>query len=226
MRLPAQHQDDRNERINIEAIRIEVAETHAQRLLAHGLLCQQYQDAGYLPPPLSWPSKQEITLLAMFGERAVATLTMRFDSPAGGLLADRQYGVLVNQYRQSGRMLCEFIRFAIAVDAPVMQVLGKLLAKGWPIGPERYGVTDIVVECHPRHSAFYRRALAFRIVGNETTCERVGAPAVLLHLPVERLHEQHLLACSTCSENRTRKLQSSFLGLPNCRETELGCAPA
>lgn len=225
MRLPAGEQAETKGQIGIDAIRIEVAETSAQRLLAHGLLSQQYEQAGYLPPPLPWPSSSEITLLAMYGQRAVATLTMRFDG-AGGLLADRHYGPLLNQHRGRDRVLCEFIRFAIAVDAPVMQVLGKLLAKGWPIGPEQRGVTDIFVECHPRHSAFYRRALAFRIIGNETTCERVGAPAVLLHLPVQRLREQHLIACTTCSESRTRNLQSSFLGLPNGAETAYACAPA
>ena len=225
MRLPAGENAETNDQIGIDAIRIEVAETSAQRLLAHGLLSRQYEQAGYLPPPLPWPSSHEITLLAMHGQRAVATLTMRFDGPTG-LLADRHYGPLLGRHRGPGRVLCEFIRFAIAVDAPVMQVLGKLLAKGWPIGPERRGVTDIFVECHPRHSAFYRRALAFRTIGDETTCERVGAPAVLLHLPVQRLREQHLIACTTCSETRTRNLQSSFLGLPNRTETAFGCAPA
>lgn len=225
MRLPALKNEDASDRIRIEDIRIEVVTTHAQRLLAHELLCRQYEQAGYLPPPLPWPSVHEITLLAMHGARAVATLTMRFDGP-DGLLADHRYGPELNRFRSTDSILCEFVRFAIAVDAPVMQVLGKLLSTGWPIGPEHYGVTDIVVECHPRHSTFYRRSLAFRIVGNETTCERVGAPAVLLHLPVERLYEQHLLNCTTCPGSRSNALQSSFLGLPNCRESTAGCVPA
>ncbi|RTK95438.1 MAG: hypothetical protein EKK65_15360 [Lysobacterales bacterium] len=174
MRLPAHAQEDRNNRIGIDAIRIEVAETHVQRMLAHDLLSQQYRKAGYLPPPFSWPCAQEITLLALHGHRAVATLTIRVDSQAAGLLADHRYGPLLNQYRADGHVLCEFIRFAIDSDAPVMQVLGKLLETGWPKAARQFGATDVFVECHPRHSAFYRRALAFKIIGSETTCERVA----------------------------------------------------
>lgn len=223
MRLPAHAQEDRNNRIGIDAIRIEVAETHVQRMLAHDLLSQQYRKAGYLPPPFSWPCAQEITLLALHGHRAVATLTIRVDSQAAGLLADHRYGPLLNQYRADGHVLCEFIRFAIDSDAPVMQVLGKLLETGWPKAARQFGATDVFVECHPRHSAFYRRALAFKIIGSETTCERVGAPAVLLHLPVERLRSRHIADCSECVESRTRELSTHIFGLPDCTESSRFC---
>lgn len=225
MRLPASRESRENSnQIRIEDIRIEIADTHAQRLLAHGLLSQQYCKAGYLPPPFSWPCAQEITLLAMHGSRAIATLTIRIDSETAGLLADHRYGTLLNQYRATGHVLCEFIRFAIDSDAPVMQVLGRLLETGWPKAAKQFGATDVFVECHPRHSAFYRRALAFKIVGSETTCERVGAPAVLLHLPVERLRSRHVAACSDCVESRTRELSTHIFGLPDCTEPGPFCA--
>ena len=42
--------------------------------------------------------------------------------------------------------------------------------------------TDVVIEVNPRHVRYYQRAFGFRAFGAERRCERVGAPARLLHL--------------------------------------------
>jgi hypothetical protein len=49
---------------------------------------------------------------------------------------------------------------------------------------------DIVIEVNPRHVAYYKRMLGFTQAGAQRMCERVSAPAVLLHLPCSYAAEQ------------------------------------
>lgn len=42
--------------------------------------------------------------------------------------------------------------------------------------------TDLLIEVNPRHVRFYRAMLGFEVLGEERTCARVDAPAVLLRL--------------------------------------------
>ena len=44
-----------------------------------------------------------------------------------------------------------------------------------------------MIEVNPRHVAFYRRMLGFADFGGERPCSRVGAPAVLLRLPLDQM---------------------------------------
>jgi hypothetical protein len=48
------------------------------------------------------------------------------------------------------------------------------------------GCTDILIEINPRHRDFYEKLLEFEQMGGERMCERVKAPALLMHLSAPR----------------------------------------
>lgn len=164
------------------AVSVMVAQTPEHIAQANELVERQYQRAGFLPLRTAANDGKEdvVTLLAFKGLCAVATLTLRFDGPQG-LMADTHYREVLAQYRKPGRLLCEVGRFAVDTDLPVLDLLNPLLQCAWRIGRRQRGVTDLIVECHPRHAAFYKRLVGFTQAGGVTTCSRVGAPAVLLH---------------------------------------------
>jgi len=174
---------------NEEEIVFELARTSEQLAMADSLVERQYRFAGFHASRQRPDDESEspgLTLLAMHGTYAAATVTMRVDTPTG-LLADTHYGDELAALRSRGARLCEFNRFAASTDVSVLDLVGKLLGFAWHLCHEKHGVTDVVVECHPRHAAFYRRTLGFQQAGPLTTCSRVGAPAVLLHLPLAHI---------------------------------------
>ncbi|WP_341675264.1 hypothetical protein [Niveibacterium sp. SC-1] len=167
----------------------ELARTSEQVAMAKALVERQYRFAGFQVAHDRADGAIEgsgLTLLAMQGREAAATVTMRVDT-AVGLLADTHYADELSMLRARGARLCEFIRFAANTEVSVLDLMGKLLCFAWHLAHERHGVTDVVVECHPRHAAFYRRTMGFRQAGPLTTCSRVDAPAVLLHLPLAHI---------------------------------------
>lgn len=60
-------------------------------------------------------------------------------------------------------------------------------------GRRLHGCSDLLIEVNPRHVRFYERMLGFRPVAEERVCPRVGAPAVLMWLPLAYAEEQ--IAC-------------------------------
>jgi hypothetical protein len=52
-----------------------------------------------------------------------------------------------------------------------------------------HGVTDAFIEVNPRHATYYKRLYGFETAGSPRTCPRVNAPAVLLRLRLERIHQ-------------------------------------
>ena len=65
------------------------------------------------------------------------------------------------------------------------------------------GCTDILIEINPRHRAFYERLLEFEQLGSERICERVNAPAILMHLSCAKI------------ERRLREIGGKWRELPD-----------
>ena len=85
--------------------------------------------------------------------------------------------------RRQGRRLVEYTRFAIDRERALPDDLApQLMRRALLLGHVALGATDCVIEVNPRHARYYRREFGFRECGPERTCERVGAPARLLHL--------------------------------------------
>ena len=79
----------------------------------------------------------------------------------------------------------------LAIDAGMSKrVFAALIHISYLYARKLHGFTDYVIEVNPRHVAFYQRMLGFADFGGERACSRVGAPAVLLRLPLDEMGAQ------------------------------------
>lgn len=131
----------------------------------------------------------QITLEAVADERTVGTISVGFDSPHA-LQAEFLYHEEIAQFRQEGARVCEFTQLAVDSDFNSGKVLPSLFHLAHIYAHLIHRATDLFVEVNPRHAVFYRRMLGFSRVGEEKTCPRVNAPAVLLHLDLSYAAEQ------------------------------------
>ncbi|PTD96751.1 long-chain N-acyl amino acid synthase [Pseudothauera lacus] len=117
------------------------------------------------------------------GGEVFGTLTLGLDG-ATGLLAESLYGPQIDAVRRAGGRVCEVTRLAMDPARSSNEAIARLFHLTFILARLVHGMTDLFIEVHPRHSAFYRRMLGYREAGPECICPRVGAPAVLLHLPL------------------------------------------
>jgi hypothetical protein len=117
--------------------------------------------------------------------RLLGTMTLGIDSPEG-LHADDANREHVDRLRAQGRRIGEMVKFAVSQGCDSMLVIAALVAAAHGLWVQ-HGLSDVLIEVHPRHAAFYQRALCFTVIGEETVCPRVSAPAVLLRLNVSDL---------------------------------------
>lgn len=127
--------------------------------------------------------KSELTLIATHANKIHGTLTVRLDRHAP-LLSEELYPEEIRRIRASGGRLCEFGRLAFEKDVDTLEVLGPLFHLAVTYAHHLKRCTDALVEVHPRHEGFYRRLFGFELLGQQQTCPRVSAPAVLLRLPL------------------------------------------
>ena len=122
----------------------------------------------------------QLTMNAELFGRVYATLTVNVDSPAG-LALDKTYGAEAARLRSQGRKLCEFGRFAVDPSARSKRLIASLFSLLYIYAYRVKGCTDILIEINPRHRDFYEKLLEFKQMGEERVCERVSAPAILMH---------------------------------------------
>ena len=70
-------------------------------------------------------------------------------------------------------------------DASSSQLLITLIQVAYQHATQDLGATDLVMEVNPRHAPYYRRLWGYRQLGELRQCQRVEAPAVLLHREVD-----------------------------------------
>ena len=170
------------------ALSASIARSTEEIRAAAALVEARYAERGYRVVADEDQQETGITLIATEGNAVLGTLTLRFDGPHG-LGADESYGETVDAVRRSGRDVCELTRLAVEPSADSRSVLSALFGLAYVIGRHLHGVTDVFVEVNPRHAAFYRRLFGFATAAGRKICPRVMAPAVLLHLELERLEE-------------------------------------
>jgi hypothetical protein len=132
---------------------------------------------------------EHITLQACREEEVFGTVTLCLDSHTG-LPADALYRVEIDSYRNAGAKVCELTRLAVDPQSGSKAVLGALFHLTYICAGLMRGATDVFIEVNPRHVSFYQRMLHFKQAGPCRMCDRVSAPAVLLHLPVAHVAEQ------------------------------------
>jgi len=169
---------------------LRAAQGDAQRRAARQLVRRMYSHRGYLAPAVDEPvDPHTVTLVVARADEPVGTLSVGFDSPRG-LLCDELFKAEVERLRASGRRVCEFTKLALDIDADSQQVLASLFHMAYLHAHRLRGCHDVLIEVNPRHVAYYRRMLDFRVAGEERVCPRVNAPAVLMALDLAHIRRQ------------------------------------
>lgn len=149
-----------------------------------GLLARMYASRGYhMQATLSHDCDLSSIVVQIDGQ-AQGTLSVHMDD--GHIGAEEQYPEYIQALREKGARICEIGKLAMDPGVRSKQVLGAIFHIGCLVAFRARRATDIIVEVNPRHAPFYQRMLRFDQLGPERICQRVGAPAVLLHMSAEK----------------------------------------
>jgi hypothetical protein len=170
---------------------IRVAEEKSRLREIGALVNRMYAWRGYQTPSTEQVErpKNQVTLEGIFGNHLFGTLSVTLDSP-GGLAADGLYTEELNALRKADSRLCEFTQLAIEPRFNSKDFLARLIHVAFVYAHLIQHASDMVIEVNPRHVGFYRRMLGFKRAGPERLCERVLAPAVLMHIDLTTMGQQ------------------------------------
>lgn len=153
------------------------------------LIEKRYAWRGYNGAATLDQLPNRMTMNAELFGRIYATLTVNIDSPAG-LSVDETYPDEVAAFRGRGARICEFGKFAVEPTVRSKRLLGTLFQLLYIYAHRVQGCTDVLIEINPRHRFFYERYLEFSQIAAEKNCERVGAPALLMHISAEHVRRR------------------------------------
>jgi hypothetical protein len=173
---------------DVQIFHIRMANSLRRREAASLLIRKMYGWRGYAFEPSRIHEANKITLYAETGGVVVGTMSLCLDSQVL-LPADENFSDKLDALRAQGRRLCEPSRLAI-YKGDSKRVFASLIHISYIYARNMHGFTDYVIEVNPRHVMFYQRMLGFHDFGAERECTRVGAPAVLLRLPLEHMGDQ------------------------------------
>jgi len=175
---------------------VHTAHTPCHQHRAHALVGRRYAERGYRFPaqvpaqiPCPSPGGNLVTVNAGDQHSTLGTLTVRFDS-AQGLQADEVFRLEIEALRKAGRKVCEFTKLALEGELPSQQILAALFHMAYIHAHLLRGFDILAVEVNPRHAAYYRRMLGFKVCSPERVNLRVQAPAVLLCVEFEHIRAQ------------------------------------
>lgn len=149
-----------------------------------GLLARMYASRGYQIQATVSHDCDLSSLVVQIDGQAQGTLSVHMDD--GHLGAEEQYPEYIQEMRERGARICEIGKLAMDPGVRSKQVLGAIFHIGCIMAFRARRATDLIVEVNPRHAPFYQRMLHFDQLGPERICQRVGAPAVLLHVGAEK----------------------------------------
>jgi hypothetical protein len=186
--LGGRHAAPRHARpLDVQVFHIRLANSAGRREAASVLIRKMYGWRGYAFEPNERHSANTLTLYVETGGVVVGTMSLCMDS-AARLPADDNFSDKLDALRAEGRRLCEPSR--LAIDKGVTKrVFAALIHISYLYSNNIHRYSDYVIEVNPRHVMFYKRMLGFADFGGERPCSRVGAPAVLLRLPLSHMGE-------------------------------------
>ncbi len=185
-----------------EVFHIRLADSSGHQQAAGLLIRKMYSWRGYAVdgdgasdgagPASAASATKRITLFAECRGAVVGTMGLCLDG-ALGLPADENFRDQLDTLRTRGRRLAEPSR--LAIDAGMTKrVFASMIHESYLYAHVLHGFSDYVIEVNPRHVVFYQRMLGFELAGPSRPCSRVGAPAVLLRLPLVHMGAQ-IAAC-------------------------------
>lgn len=136
------------------------------------------------------------TLVALDGDRVIATLTLVFDSPLG-LPSGKLYGAEIEALRRDGRRMVEVSKLSVdrELGARGLAVLKGLFRLAWLVSAPVRGCTDFIIMVEPHHERFYARSLLFERAGElKPDPEAADAPSILLRLRLSEGPERYRAA--------------------------------
>jgi hypothetical protein len=171
-------------------IQIRSASTHGQRSSASILINRMYAWRGYQTTPLpDWSPPSRLTLVASDHDETVGTVTVGFDQ-GDGLYVDDLFPQEVAGLRGAGHRLCEFTKLAMDTALQSQHVLASLFHTAYLYAHRVMDYDRLLIEVNPRHVAYYRRMLGFKVLGPARLNQRVNAPAVMLCLDLTHSRAQ------------------------------------
>ena len=179
---------------------IRVANSHRLCGEVSTLIRRMYSWRGYQTESIAVSSHNpsQLTFEATIKQKLVGTLTLGLDSE-DGLLADELYGDEIKAFRTKDSKICELSKLAVDTQYDSKEILASLFHLAYIYGRNVHKSTDLFIEVNPRHACFYRRMLGLRQIGNVRTCQRVNAPAVLMHLELDYVDTQIASFAGSCS---------------------------
>jgi hypothetical protein len=188
---------------------IRLADSPGRSNEVSALVKRMYSWRGYNTEQTAVSPPNQTTLEAFSGEDLVGTLSLRLDSEHG-LLADELYEEKISTFRAKDRKVCELSKLAIDPQFSSKELLASLFNLAYICGRIIHRATDFFIEVNPRHTGYYKRMLGFHQIGEARNCQRVNAPAVLLHLELDYVDAQ-VSSLAGSHEPRERSLYPYFL---------------
>jgi hypothetical protein len=178
----------RTARLDIdENVTLQVADTPKLKYMAAELLRVEYRKLGYdtsfIDNPTNTADGRRLTLLAKEGARVSGTCSLMLDRPGLQLGTDQNHEAYLNVLRQEGKCLIEVGRLAVASE---LAESTSRIALAAPIGHTflcaNYFLDYrpyLIIEVNPRHTNYWKN-LGFEVLIEESWCERVNQPSVLI----------------------------------------------
>jgi len=178
----------RQARLNLdENVTLQVADTPALKQLAAELLRTEYKKLGYdtsfIDNSTDTADGRRLTLVAKEGARVSGTCSLILDRPGLRLGTDQNHEAYLNVLRQEGKCLIEVCRLAVASEIAnstsriaLSALIGHtFLCANYFLGYRPY----LIIEVNPRHTNYWK-SLGFDVLVEESWCERVNQPSVLI----------------------------------------------
>lgn len=202
---------------------IKIANSLPERESVFNLGYKVYLEKGFIKPnPQNWMIQdydfdlETVVLIVQDNHKnLVGSITLVFDG-SSKLPAEKTYNKELKNLRNSGDKFVEISRLVIDPQYRNSKEILVLLFNYLSIYSyhiKKY--SSLVIEVNPRHKAYYKTLLSFDEIGEERACKIVqNAPAVLLHLPLER-YQSEVKRCKhqKIENKKERSLYSFFLNL-------------
>jgi hypothetical protein len=188
LNLPERRKKFRSARLDIdENFILQVADTPKLKHIAADLLRTEYKKIGYDTSFIDDQTNEEdarlLKLLVYKGGRASGTCSLMLDRPGVPLSSDNSHKHCLNVLRQEGKCLIELSRLAVATelnDSAGRVALAALfsyiaLCTNYFLDYRPY----LIIEVNPRHTNYWKN-IGFDVLIEESWCERVNQPSVLI----------------------------------------------
>jgi len=191
---------------------IHLVSSFKQRMKASTLIKRMYATRGYQTESTSVfsESPNQYTFEARNAQQLLGTLTLTIDSD-NGLLADQLYKPEIDIFRSEGKNVCEVSKLAFTPNTSSKQIFAALFHIAYLYARFLHGVEAAFIEINPRHARFYKSTLGFSQIGDQRTCPRVNAPAILLGLDLNHMRDQIVQHAGSNPENKSKLIYPHFL---------------